>query len=449
MASPIEEELRKGSRDELNICEWPITLISDRVPDGLKTLRFSDTITDWGTNKEICRELIITGSDAHGLPTALDNDVIVGLLQLSKDDDFKNPQVFFNGIDLIQLMGWSFSGKSYRRLEESLNRWLGVTLHYKNAWRDHSSKSWVSENFHILDRVSWVDRHGRRPKGGMTSSFTWGSVIFKSFTSGYLKSLDATTYFRLQSNVARRIYRYADKYFYRKDTLSLSLELFAVQKIGLKQGYAPSKIKQLLEPAFAELISIGFLDGPPVFEKVERSWKITLRKRAVSPLSPSGTCPRATLPPPSSQAAIRLEELGVATTTILELLEKFPEEAILEQIRSFDLIQKKRPGKISNPAAYLVTAIREGYPVKKGRGDLDTAKGSSDNKTVSEKPQDNDEAQRYWESLNPTEQAKLQEEALGNAGSEQLDSLATCTHRKLRSAIIKSIVETHIKTLIG
>lgn len=61
-------------------------------------------------------------------------------------------------------MGWSFSGKSYRRLEESLNRWLGVALRYKNAWRDHSSKSWVSENFHILDRVSWVDRYGRRSK---------------------------------------------------------------------------------------------------------------------------------------------------------------------------------------------------------------------------------------------------------------------------------------------
>lgn len=82
---------------ERMICEWPITLISDRVPDGFKTLRFSDTITDWSTNKEICRELIITGSGASGLPTALDNDVTVGLLQLSKNVDFKTPGSFSTG----------------------------------------------------------------------------------------------------------------------------------------------------------------------------------------------------------------------------------------------------------------------------------------------------------------------------------------------------------------
>lgn len=213
-------------------------------------------------------------------------------------------------------------------------------------------------------------------------------MIFKSFTSGYLKSLDATTCFRLQSSIARRVYRYVNKYLYRKDPLSLSLELFSVQKIGLKQGYAPSKIKQLLEPAFDELVAIGFPDGPPVFEKVDRTWQVTLKKRGVIPPAP-----------PINQAAIRLEELGVAATVILEPVEKFSEESILKQIRSFESIQKKRPGKIGNPAAYLVTAIRERQPVKNGVEALDVAKRLRliDDKTISEKPKDDHDAtHRYW-----------------------------------------------------
>src|SRR3954469_17712561 len=83
-------------RDEMNLAEFPIALLTDRVPDGLKTLEFAT-----GSGK-----LIVTGSDAHGLPTAMDADVIIGLIQLTKlRNNFTDPTVGFSRYELLRLLG--------------------------------------------------------------------------------------------------------------------------------------------------------------------------------------------------------------------------------------------------------------------------------------------------------------------------------------------------------
>src|SRR3954466_10990186 len=74
----------KEGRDEFNLAEFPITLLTDRVPAGLKTLEYSDEITDKLTGLPVKRKVIITGSDAWGLPTAAVADVLVGMVHLMK-----------------------------------------------------------------------------------------------------------------------------------------------------------------------------------------------------------------------------------------------------------------------------------------------------------------------------------------------------------------------------
>src|SRR3954453_1825533 len=114
----IREPARQVGRDEMNLAEFPITLLTDRVPDGVKTLEF-----EAGGGK-----LIVSGSDAHGLPTAIDADVIVGLIQLTKiRNNFTDPTVSFTRYELLKLLGWPDRGAYYKRLDESLHRWVGVT----------------------------------------------------------------------------------------------------------------------------------------------------------------------------------------------------------------------------------------------------------------------------------------------------------------------------------
>ena len=157
------------------------------------------------------------GTPKHGLPTSLDDEVMVGLIQLTKRrSNFTDPKVTFSRYELIDLLGWPQSGHSYRRIEEALHRWVGVVLMYENAWWDNTAKSWVDENFHVLDNVTLYDRERRKPgksaQGGEVepaqageegrgrgdplplSSFRWNEVIFQSFQSGNLKQLDLEFY---------------------------------------------------------------------------------------------------------------------------------------------------------------------------------------------------------------------------------------------------------------
>ena len=118
----------------------------------------------------IVRRLTITGSPKNGLPTALDDEVMVGLIQLTKRrNNFTDPKVTFSRYELIELLGWPQSGASYQRIEEALHRWVGVVLMYENAWWDNTAKSWVDETFHILDNVTLYDRE-RRKLAGKTAS---------------------------------------------------------------------------------------------------------------------------------------------------------------------------------------------------------------------------------------------------------------------------------------
>ncbi len=202
-----------GWKDELNLAEFPIAALTDRMPDGQTTLVFEDKL-ERRDSPPIVRRLTIMGTHKHGLPTSLDDEVLVGLIQLTKRrSNFTDAKVQFSRYELIELLGWPQSGQSYRRIEEALHRWVGVVLMYENAWWDNAAKSWVDENFHVLDNVTLYDRERRRPAGRSgkgaksdragrpgdktplpLSSFRWNEVIFQSFQSGNLKQLDLEFY---------------------------------------------------------------------------------------------------------------------------------------------------------------------------------------------------------------------------------------------------------------
>ena len=83
-------------RDELNLAEFPIAAVASRLPKGQKTLTFEDRIWDSSQNRTVLRRLTISASDKYGLPTAKDDEVILGLIQITREADFQSRQVFFS-----------------------------------------------------------------------------------------------------------------------------------------------------------------------------------------------------------------------------------------------------------------------------------------------------------------------------------------------------------------
>jgi hypothetical protein len=466
-------ELRPNSgRDELNFAEFPITLLTDRVPDGLKTLVFEDQIFDQQAGEMVSRKVTITGSDAHGLPTAVDDEVLVGLIQFTKlTNDFTDPRVTFTRYELLRLLGWKDVGKNYRRIEESLNRWLGVSLYYDKAWWDKDTKEWISAKFHILDNVYLYDQSQRRrlkAKGQQElalSAIKWNEVVFKSFQADNLKRLDLDTYFTLRSAISKRMFRFLDKRFYHRRRWEFDLQEFAFEHIGLSRTYTDNgQVKAKLQPAIEELTEVGFLeamDRERRYTKVGKGeWKILLvqKTQKVQPKTRNSA-------EPELEAA--LVSRGVTPTVAYDLIEAHAAEHIQARIEVFDwLVEKKDKRVTKSPAGYLTDSIRKGYAAPKGfetkaererkqaaererQRKAEETKRRADAAEKAREEADQARIRAYLDSLSPAEQEELQAVALAAANPFFLRQYRQSREPELTARYLKLIVETHVSGILA
>ena len=282
-----------SAKDEMNLAEFPIALVTDRVPEGEKTIRFQDRIFDERKGQLVTRKLLITASDEYGLPTAKDDEVILGLIQLTRRaNNFTDRTVRFSRSDLIRLLAWPDTGPSYKRLTLAFHRWLGVSLHYENAWWDKAQERWTTLGFHIIESFK-LTSEGSGPRSQMElplSRFTWNEDVFRSFQAGYLKQLDLDFYLDLTLPTSKRIYRFLDKRFYHRDEWQFDLKEFALDHVGLSRKYEGNiQLARKLEPAIRELEERGFL-AP--LSPDERFKKVSARKwliRFVRNRGPAGS----------------------------------------------------------------------------------------------------------------------------------------------------------------
>jgi hypothetical protein len=357
-------------RDELNFAEFPIASVADTIADNVKTLEFTDEIFDPSAGKTVPRTLVITAADKFGLPTALDDEVLLGLIQLSCDRGFADRKVHFSRYELIKLLGWRDESKSYKRIEESLNRWTGVTLQYDKAWWSKEEQCWVSETFHVIDQVSVYDREriARRRKMASgspekaLSSFVWNDTVFQSFQAGYIKSLDFDFYKSLDSAIAKRMFRFLDKRFYHRPRWEFDLRTFACEKCGLSKNYSNSELKRKLLPAVRELEDRGFLmrlaEGERFFQVRVGVWKAVLVKAAKKVSVLPGD--------PVEVGALQRELVsrGITRRSAEKLVSHHPEDHIREKIRLFDSLRGRGgEGAIRNRAGWLYSAIVHDYSV--------------------------------------------------------------------------------------
>ena len=260
------------SRDEMNLVEFPLAVLSTRVNPKLKTLEFQDS-QRLSNGQTIEREWIITGADKFGLPTSTDDDVVLALMRLTFENGFKSRKVYFTRYELLKILRWSTEGRSYRRLTKSLDRLSGVRIKASNAFFSNKDKAWQTRNFGLIDAYEIND--GRSKKGSSKSQnsdapaligqkpasfFIWSEVLFNSFKDGFIKKVDLDLYFSLQSAVSRRLYRYLDKHFFYKAAIDRNLMVLAFEKLGVSRNYRyVSSVKQQLEPAIEELVKVGYL----------------------------------------------------------------------------------------------------------------------------------------------------------------------------------------------
>jgi hypothetical protein len=449
-------------RDELNFAEFPLGALGDHVPKGQKTLEFTDTIFDSGQKKPVTRKLTISASDKYGLPTALDDEVILGLLQLSHRLGFESPELHFSRYELIKLLGWRVESKSYDRIGESLKRWVGVTLYYERAWWSKDEQCWVDKSFHILEQVDLFDRERRDrhrqtnpddPNGGL-SSVVWNPVVFNSFKSGYLKQLDLELYKRLESRVAKRIYRFLDKRFYHRPRHEFDLREFACEHIGLSKVYHNSNLKRKMKAGIEELERVGFLEPMADRERFVCSrrgvWSVVFVKRGTKEKHPE---------PEAGETASALERLGMTPAVARDLASRFEAARIEEKVALTEWLVARKDKRVGrNPAGYLYSAIVKDFApppdfvdsIRKrearGPGVIATRRDP----TSPEPKGDREAIDRYWAGLTPMERVALEGEAL-----KLTDKFLADQYRDgkegggvLFRAVRQTILDQHVRRLL-
>ena len=421
-------EAPSSYRDELNFAEFPLAALTDQVPKGQKTLEFTDSIFDSGRKQMVTRKLTISASDRFGLPTALDDEVILGLIQLSHRNAFAEPKVHFSRYELIKLLGWRDESKSYERIAESLNRWVGVTLYYDKAWWSKEEQCWVDESFHILEQVTIFDRERRErhrsarlddPNAGL-SSIVWNSVVFNSFKTGYLKQLDLELYKTLESRIAKRIYRFLDKRFYHKARHEFGLREFACEHVGLSKGYHNGEIKRRLKPAIEELESVRFLEPLPADERFRSTqrgeWTVVFVKFGAGKSLPVQVTDK-------DQGVTReLVDLGMTHASARDLVGRYEESRIREKVAVTRWLLGKKDRRVSqNPAGFLYTAIVRDYAPPADYVEAVSRNQRPKRAAPAARPADREPAEvgkeraqldAYWATLSAEEKVRFEEEAV-------------------------------------
>src|ERR671921_436607 len=245
------------------------TVGNQRGGDGV--IQYTNTIRT-RDGQELRQTWTVRAVQGLGLPGTLDQDVYVALLQLidRQGDIPEDGWIGFSLYELVELLHRTHGGRDYRQVKESLERLAGTIIQSRNAFYRKSTKSYLDDTFHLLDRV----QHSESTDGtGRRGEKTWvklSDYFVDSYKANYLKGLDADFYWSLNSSVAKRLYRFVDKK--RGHQRRWEVNLFALRdRIPLSPYKYPSKIKEKLGPAHDELRHKGFLERVTYRKAVENT----------------------------------------------------------------------------------------------------------------------------------------------------------------------------------
>ena len=268
------ERVRKKERphrDEMNLIEFPIGIVSERVPLDPSTgkeameLLMQRTITDGGVARE--QKWVVVGHPKYGgLPRGFDLDVYNAIMTLWSRSDFKHRIVSLgSAYQLLQMAGKSDAGLNYRRFHRAIDRLYGVMYEAYYAIYHPVTKERIPRfrfKFIADDTLKDLDE-AERPRGLLHISDAFYTLV----QQGYLKVTDMERYWRLPNTHARRLFQYLDKHRARalrdeKGGFEINGYLLA-KKLGTLdqtlQECRPARLRDNMTPALDALIADGYL----------------------------------------------------------------------------------------------------------------------------------------------------------------------------------------------
>ena len=245
------------TKDEMNLAEYPIQLLTKDVPKETKTIEWHGEVTlKDGRKKEA--SWVVTGSDKYGLPRYQDRDTILAIMYYWYKQGFESPELVIKNVkELLRFMRWNTSERGYLQLRDSLNRIVhtGITAIY-SFW-DNKIKDYIPYISFNLFQSAEITYSPER-KNRYMLRIVANDIFWKSIKNNYIKSLNATFYFSLKNPTAKALYTFLDKKAYQNEEFSIEIYNLA-SKLGLSTRQPRFKLKQTLKNASEILLNKGFL----------------------------------------------------------------------------------------------------------------------------------------------------------------------------------------------
>ena len=372
--TPLAEIDRTQGRDELNLAEFPLFSLAQRIPSGEKTLAFETTVEDKAGNV-LNRRFEMVASEKYGLPTVRDADVLLALVLLAKrrDPEFESPEVYFSRYELCEVLGWGHGGKSYDRITQALLKWKTISLFHSSWWSKDRDRFEQVRGFSLVDDVTLNSHRGR---GSSQIELPLSSVVFgrryhESLRAGNIRRINLAEYFTLRIPAARQLYRILGKRFYHRRAVEFDLRTLAQEHVGLSRNYKmPSKIKEKLAPAIEELESIGFIEESAAGGRYAKTphtrsdWTVRFRRGTTAEIEERPLAGSVSDRPALRRLIKKLTDRGVSPHAARGLAEdpSVSAAAVEAKVELLDwLVAEGHASAPSNPGGWLVKAIAEDY----------------------------------------------------------------------------------------
>lgn len=328
--------------DELNLGRLALISAQKTIPATLRRWQ-KNVITPDG------RPVIITCAAVDGqvVPHGLDNDFMVGLLNLCFEAGLPDGPFSVSAYGLLKASGFPDTLQYYQALEESLVRLNKAQYTIDEGWYTQGTQRWTTQSFAQISYLAYT-----RAKGGIqgTNLLTvqLAPPIMESLRAGYIKPLDLNFYRSLSQPLVRAVYRQLDAMHFDEESSDglvkeLALPLMAWgSRIGIVSE-RPDNVERTLRPAHRELLERAYIAQVNITGKGKDKTVHYVFGPPAQPEFPA--------------LSLLLTERGVKSGVAVRLSTVFPER-IEEATRRFDHYVKSAQRPVGNPGGLLVSMIQ-------------------------------------------------------------------------------------------
>lgn len=255
---PASQPLTVPGKDEMNLAEFPLARLGRN--DTRKVIEYHGQIIE-KDGSVLEQTWVVSGSAKFGLPTEFAERVLIALMALTAEQNFDERKVEFTPYRILKMLNMTTGNVNYKAIKKALQQLVGVTIYSEGSFWDKANARRVTteKGFHLLDDFWLKSMKGSDGGAEEVSAYVvWGERFWENFKAGYIKNLDVTFYYSLESTLARRLFRFLDKRMHYRNEYQIDVFDLAA-RLGMKEYAYPSELVKKLKPAFNELIARNYL----------------------------------------------------------------------------------------------------------------------------------------------------------------------------------------------